>query len=112
MPIDMEVQREYLERCANAFMEHLDNGTFDSHMDEWTVFGGEPPKDPLGFYGTYAKAIRAGYDTYQLQSFMVRKITRAYKIFGRGGVPMIASGKLAELVGRQSHAHPRSIFIK
>lgn len=87
MQIDRVVERAYLERCADAFMEHLTQGAFETHMREWTVFGGETPKDPLGFYDSFASAIAAGYQTYGLKSFLVRKITPDYLLFGKWGAP-------------------------
>lgn len=98
--------------CADAFMHHLDAGTFDAHFGEWTVFGGEPPRDPLGFYQDYGAAIRAGYQKYGLESFMVRQIRRDYAIFGKAGAPRILSGLIATVTGRPSHAHPRAIIIR
>lgn len=112
MDIDRKAERVYLERCMDSFMEHLDRGAFDAHMNEWTVFGGEPPKDPLGFYKKYSDAIGAGYTAYGLQPFMVSEITFGHKIFGRWGAPKIVRGRLMELTSKPSGVHPRSIIIR
>lgn len=71
-------------------------------MGKWTVFGGEPPKDPLGYYDSYSDAINAGYGEYKLKNFMVHKITPEHKIWGRWGAPKIATGLLAKFLKENS----------
>ena len=96
--IDREAERKYLSRCMDAFMEHLDRGTFDDKMGKFTIFGGEPPRDPLGYYDTYSDAINAGYRTYKLGPFMVQQITMGHKIFGRWGNPKIGTPFIRDLI--------------
>jgi hypothetical protein len=98
MSRNQAAEHAYIERCADAFMAHLDQGTFDSHVHEWTVFGGEVPCDPLGFYKDYKEALTAGYKAYGLASFLVREIKPEYRIFGRRGAPIIASSRMATLI--------------
>ena len=112
MKVDRIAERKYLERCADAFMVHLDQGTFGEHMDEWTIFGGDPPKNPLGFYKTHSDAVSEGYRAYGLQPFLMRKITPDYAMFGKWGVPKLLKGRIVDLIGVKTNIHPRSIVIQ
>ena len=38
-PVTDSSEHKYLGRCMDAFMAHLDKGTFDDKMEKFTVFG-------------------------------------------------------------------------
>jgi len=96
MIVSKETGLSYLERCADAFMVHLDKGTFEGHFGMWTVFGGEPPQDPLGFYIDFTTAITESCRAYGTSSScLVRQITPDYQMFGKWGAPRIVRKKFA-----------------
>ncbi len=66
----------YISRCEAAFEDHFNRGTFKGHIGEWTLFGGEEPKDPVGFYQTQQDALREGYSKFGPDANMlVRQVT-------------------------------------